>query len=337
MKVLPRYRYLLLVLFLFLCKDESFEKNQYAKVMSEHPSTDSQNYPPKVGSWSNRIYNMDESRISYIKKINEIDGFSEVPTPTESIEEMKSKIEWVSKSLHPKVRELFDKYIYAIYFCEKLGGTGITGFVYDNVNGQPLGGFIIIDAAVIQKKANDWITFKENSVFSKKETDLTIRIETEKDNTIENAIRYILLHEMGHIISNTYKITPDFREKKWEFKHSFFREVWRPENKSIYDNNKFPLRAKITFYAAKEKLIDLDKSWKEIYPLLKETNFPTLYAATNVQDHFAETFVSYIHCIIDRRPWELTLTKNNEVLFKMNNRIHEMEIEKEFIRKIIFE
>lgn len=338
MKLLSGTRYLLLViLFLVFCNKNSKEINEYADLMSKHPATEDSNYPQKVGSWTNRVFNIDKDRISYIKEINEIDGFSEIPSETESMQDMKTKIELVSKSFHPNVRAIFDKYIYAIYFCENLGGTGITGFVYDSKTALPVGGFIIIDAGVIKKKANDWISYKENTVFSKTETNLTIKIENEKDNTIENSIRYILLHEMGHIISNVYKITPDFRDRYWEFKHPFFRDVWRPKKISIYDQNLFPLRPKIIFYAEKSKLIDLDKNWDKVYPTLYLTNFPTLYAATNVQDHFAETFVSYIHCIIDGRPWELSISRDDRVIFTMKNRISEMEVEKEFIRKIIFE
>ena len=36
----------------------------------------------------------------------------------------------------------------------------------------------------------------------------------------------------------------------------------------------------------------------------KQTNFVSLYAATNLWDDFAETFVNYVHVVLDRRPWE---------------------------------
>ena len=38
-------------------------------------------------------------------------------------------------------------------------------------------------------------------VFQAGDIKLQIQIERKRDNTIDNALRYILLHEMGHIIS----------------------------------------------------------------------------------------------------------------------------------------
>lgn len=338
-------RFLFLVsffsIFVFLgfgCKRKAFDKNEYAQLLREHPATDIRNYPQRQGKWTDRVYNLDNDRSSYIRKLNEIDGFTEVPVISSSMTEMKQKVEVITKSFHPKINNLFDKYLYGIYFCEKLGGTGVTGFIYDNSTGDPLGGFIVIDSQVIQKKANDWITYKERSAFGISEISLNLKIENEIGDTVENALRYILLHEMGHVISNTLRITPDLRDVNSDYrKFPFFDQAWTSMEKSIYDKEIFPLRPSIKFYGLKADLLNLDQDWNQIYPKLEKTNFPTLYGATNALDHFAESFVSYVHCIIDNRPWELTLSKDNKILYKSTNRIFEMPKEKEFIRKIVFE
>ena len=188
------------------------------------------------------------------------------------------------------MKKKFDQYLYAIYFCEKLGGTGLTGFVYDNKTQKPLGGFIIIDSGVIRQKANDWITFKEKSVYSSKDISLTIQIEKESENTIDNALRYILLHEMGHILSNTLGITPDLRGESLDYdKYPFFNKTWVSQDESVFDEKTFPLRSKVIFYASESAVLKLDTVWHQIYPMLAKTNFPTLYGATNGLDHFAET------------------------------------------------
>ena len=338
-----KFRFLFVLLFSIIiftlnCKRKAFDKNEYAQLLREHPVTDIRNYPPKEGDWSNRVYNIDKDRISFLTRMNEIDGFDEIPIESSSVSEMKKKINFIRNSFHPKINKLFNDYVYGIYFCEKLGGTGITGFIYDNESQKPVGGFIIIDSDVIQKTANEWITFKERSVFDVSDIRLDILIEKESENTLDNALRYIILHEMGHVISNTLGITPNLRDTTSDYTdYPFFDKAWTSMDKSSFDKDIFPLRSSVTYYAPKANLLNLDKIWNEIYPTLEKTNFPTLYGATNALDHFAETFVSYVHCILDNRPWELTLSKGDKVIFRMKNRIYKMEREKEFIKKVILE
>jgi hypothetical protein len=328
---------ILFCVFSFSCNKKGFQRNEYANLISEHPATDSRNYPLLSNDWSDRSFNIDESRISYVKEMNDLDGFIEIPIPSHLTDEMKKRVKTISLSFRPEVKSLFDKYLYGIYFCEKLGGTGLTGFVYNNSKNKPLGGFIIIDSSVIKKKANDWITFKERSAFQIGDISIQVQIEKEEDNTIDNALRYILLHEMGHILSNTLGITPDLRNQSLDYtRYPFFDKVWISEKESIYDEQVFLFRDKVKFYSPEAEALKLDIVWDQIYPLLSKTHFSTLYGATNALDDFAETFVSYVHCILDKRPWELTLTKNGNTFFKMKNRIYELEREKEFMRKNVF-
>ena len=35
------------------------------------------------------------------------------------------------------------------------------------------------------------------------------------------------------------------------------------------------------------------------------TSFPTLYAATNPWDDFAESFANYVHVVLLRKPWRV--------------------------------
>ncbi|HNI89599.1 MAG TPA: hypothetical protein PKX55_15690, partial [Leptospiraceae bacterium] len=212
-----------------------------------------------------------------------------------------------------------------------------TGYIYNNEENKPIGGIIIIDSNVIQQKANDWITFKENSVFDKSNTELKIQIEDDKNNTLENALRYILLHEIGHILSNVYRITPDARNKTLDYSnHSFLNKIWKTETDSYYDSSEFPFRKNISFYAAPDKKINLDTDWKKIYPVLLKYRFPTMYSATNASDYFAEMFVSYVHCILDKKPWKLSIYQSNKEIYSIENGIHFLHEEREFIRKSIF-
>jgi hypothetical protein len=50
------------------------------------------------------------------------------------------------------------------------------------------------------------------------------------------------------------------------------------------------------------------------YASLAVTNFPSLYAATHPADDFAEAFASYVHVVLMRKPWQVTISRDGEVL-----------------------
>jgi hypothetical protein len=51
-----------------------------------------------------------------------------------------------------------------------------------------------------------------------------------------------------------------------------------------------------------------------VYGELAKTNFPSLYAATRPGDDFAESFASYVHTVVLKRPWDITIAHDGEVV-----------------------
>jgi hypothetical protein len=328
-------RVLFFLLAIYSCSEKS--SNPYANLNQTHKSSDSSIYTNLDKDWTERVYDIDEVHSSYVKEMNQIDGFDEKPVKTDLTLEKKKMLYTISKSFNKKINDYFNRYVYAIYFCKNLGGTGITGFIYDNKKNIPVGGFIIFDAKVLDKKANDWISFKENSVFKKEENlELKIKIEKESENSEENALRYILLHEMGHVLSNTLGYSSDMRSAKEDYsKIKFYNGVWKNPKESIYDQSIFPFRKKIIFYAEPKEKLFLSETWKSIYPNLAKTRFSTLYGAMNPMDHFAESFVSYVHCVLDKRIWELEITEKDKVIYKMENLIFKNKEEVDFFKQLL--
>lgn len=310
---------ILIILSLLIgCKDEKdIYTNVSADLYRTHPSSKIENN--KIdGDWFQKVGNIDSIRKDYILKVNEIDGYQNVPDISDKESEMKILIQEIQASLHPSVNNIFQKLVFGIYLSRNLGGSGLTGYVYDK--DKPVGGFIIIDTDVMNQSANGWINFKERSVFNFNKTDLVIIIEEEKNDNRLNALRYLLLHELGHIVANTYKFMPDARTEKIDYsKVPFTKEIWINYNKTIYDHYFFKARPKIRFYS--DDKMDFDNNWEKIYPVLKSTGLPTLYGAMNPDEYFAESFVSYVHVIVDKRPWILIIWKGEKILFQMENNI----------------
>ncbi|MCB1177534.1 MAG: hypothetical protein KDK36_08155, partial [Leptospiraceae bacterium] len=317
--------FILLLSFFVYCKDSknAKSKNPYAELISTHPAKDKNLYSID-NSWNERVQNIDETHKDYVKKLNEIDDFKEIPKPTDKIDLMKQRIKEISDNEPEILKKIKNKYIYGIYFCEEMGGTGITGIVYEN--NKPIAGYIILDAGVLSRKANEWISYKENSAFENGSFQLQIKIEEDENDTETNAMEYIILHELGHIVSFVEGEVPDPRLEDRDFEnYKFTKYDWVGEFETNKDNL-FPERKDIHFYSDKKTPI---ASAPGIYKNLKKTPFPTLYSALNANDHFAESFVSYIHLYIYNKPWELTITKENKNIFNMKNGLEEERCKKE--------
>lgn len=285
-------------------QEDEIVTNKYHKLMSSHPSGAANLYS-KEHTWEKRIFPIDEVHRDYVVQLNNLDGFSESPKPYKRIEEIKKSFLKISAREPNELKILKNNNIYAIYICSELGGTGVTGFVRDE--NKTLGGFVILDGEKLQKKANDWISAKESSVFQEsKKSRVSIRIADKKNNTPEGAIEYILLHELGHIISQKYGILPDQGDRNRDFsKYEFSKEDWIDEEHSKHDSV-FPNRKYIQFYDEDPDYF-LGFDGGRIYAELEKTPFPTLYASQNPDDHFAESFVSYVHLFLYKHPWELEL------------------------------
>lgn len=213
--------------------------------------------------------------------------------------------------LPASLKQLIDKKLAGIYFVKDLGGTGYTDYVRGGWFSRDAG-FIVLDMDVLEKqKANAWATWKENTPFKPDPAyKLETVIEAPGEDNRKNAIQYILLHELGHILSIGEKIHPSWEDRpksepnldafpfaklSWAIDHAGDRYTSR------FDAA-FPERSDVVYYFGAK----LDgKNVIPTYEKLQRTDFPTLYASTRPGDDFAESFASYVHTVLMKRPWEI--------------------------------
>ena len=212
------------------------------------------------------------------------------------------------------VKRLAASKLAGIYFVDDIGGTGFTDAALD-ANGKPAAGFIILDPSVLEPlTANSWATWKESSPFKASPLyKLEARIADKAGDNRVNAIQYILLHEIAHVVSLGTDIHPYWGEPPSGVKnvadYPFFSLSWTvKEGKyaTVFDEA-FPERRNVAFYfgakLAGEEMI-------RTYDNLERTNFATLYGATHPGDDFAEAFVSYVHVVMMGRPFEIRMIKD---------------------------
>lgn len=258
--------------------------------------------------------------VEYINLDNIKSGFPERPRAAKLDPGLLADVRAAIADLPPKIWDLFGERLLGLYFVENLGGTGYTDYVLDQ-NSNPVAAYVVFDAAVLtQTKANAWATWKENTPFKDGEADkLNARIETDADDNRKNAIQYILLHELGHVLSVGTNIHPPWNisanDVSKDAEYPFFKLSWdidreADEYRSIFDAA-FPQRSSTVYYfGAKLPATDMVPT----YINLERTNFPSLYAATSPGDDFAESFATYVHVVLMKRPWQIKISHDGTVV-----------------------
>ena len=258
--------------------------------------------------------------IDYLTLDNTNQGFTQRPRPSTPEPAFMNDVKAAIAELPPQVWRLFADRLVGIYFVADLGGTGYTDVVKDAA-GNPVAAYIVLDAAVLRPlTANGWATWKEGTPFKPRpDTSLAARIETAAGDNRKNAIQYILLHELGHVLSIGGAIHPPWelepKDVPASASHPFFDLSWtidrRANRYAWLREGDFPQRRNLVYYfGAKLAAGDMVPT----YANLEKTNFPSLYAATQPADDFADSFASYVHVVLLRRPWQITISKKGQVV-----------------------
>jgi hypothetical protein len=220
----------------------------------------------------------------------------------------------VAELPEPFKRRLAGK-LAGIYFMQDFGGSGYTESVWDT-HGNQVARFTVFDPGALDKTANAWATWKENTPFKPQAAyRLSAEIEDARHDNRKNAIQYILLHEMAHVMAIGEKIHPEWGisaksvlapESYGYFSLSWVasREINRFE--SIFDAD-FPQRKEVVYYFG--AMLPADRM-AEMYEHLERTNFPTLYATNNYADDFAEAMANYVHVVMLNKPFRITITRD---------------------------
>ncbi len=249
--------------------------------------------------------------IDYITMDNEKEGFPARPVAVSPDRQFMADFVEAINELPDTVRLKMKSKVLAILFVEKLGGSGYTDVVLDE-KGQEVSSFIVFDYGILKNvTANSWASWKENSAFSMENNFARLKIAEKKDDNRKNALKFILLHELGHAFSVGEKIHPSWinSPKKDDAPYSFFDLSWFfNQNKKEYQLKNaelLPLLHKIKFYT--HSLNDNLKDRIELYEKLSKSDFPSLYGASGYADDFAEAFAIYVFNKILKMPYEVTL------------------------------
>lgn len=241
---------------------------------------------------------------------NELDGFPEIPKIHQLTQEQREIIRTVVSHIPQKLKEEISKRLVGIMIVKDLGGTRMTDVVFEDKSK----GYIVFDALIFSKKANDWCTWKESSPFKAGTYKLKCTLADGDQNTVEQAFEYILMHEIAHILNLNNPMLPfwideDLKNAKPVDKYPYLKLSWEFYKESYVHRTSKTYKniLNVPFYRPdvalnNEKMIST-------YQDLAKTNFPSLYGVINPWDDFAESFVTYYHSIYHKRPWKIEILR----------------------------
>jgi hypothetical protein len=218
------------------------------------------------------------------------------------------------------IKRLLTRKFAGVYFVANFGGTGATDQILDAAS-RPVAGFVVLDPVILETMtANAWVTWRENTPFiSAPDFELTVQLEERAQDRRIQAIQYILLHELGHVLAidaavhPSWAIAPHAISADQHF--PFFSQSWSVSTTgdryvSHFDAS-FPQRRDLVYYReARLPAADLTA----VYDWLEHTNFATLYAATSPFEDFAEAFATYVHTVLMNKPFEARIYQRRQLV-----------------------
>lgn len=264
--------------------------------------------------------------IEYLELMNKRDGFKEKPQVAQLDHIRMNEMINGLKILPPQIKKIINPQLTAIFFVKDLGGSAIVMGIHDS-KGKEVSSVAIFDVDALDKTANEWCSWKESTPFTPAEGyRLKCTIENYPNNNRGSAFRYIFLHEMGHVILKEYKL--DFPWDRYATsqadidEYEFSKISWRylapfngnpKEHMGSAFDQLFSLRKDVVYYKPPAKL-DMTKA-SDSYQQLAQTNFTTMYGATNYNDDLADSVANYIHVVLMKRPFSIQILKNQKVIY----------------------
>ena len=269
--------------------------------------------------------------IDYLRKDNELIDYKERPYKAKVDPSFLEDIHAAIDELPGIVKKHIEEHVVAVFLVQELGTTGYGELLKDFDENRM--GFIVFDVDFLNKKANEWISWRENSPFRGKGVyAVEVEIELEENDSRKSAIQCILLHEVGHLVGVAKGAHPNWfvggDPQGWPFaKLSWLTHKAMFKGESKYDDF-FRTRKELKFYAFQNAALS-SEAIGETYGELSRTDFVSLYAATNMYDDFAETYTMYVHVNLQNKPWIVRVMREGKIV----REIREPILERRFIKK----
>ncbi len=242
--------------------------------------------------------------------------------PARNAEYVIKDIQQAIEDVPQEVRDLVFDRLVGIYLVEGLAQSEHSdnlGMAFE-VQGfwrQHVGTVILIDRNQTDQSANEAMAGMEY-VPSQDYRGMAVapRLARRGENDRVTTLRYVLLHEFGHLIDFERDIVS--RWFSYDEAHAdcaFACLSWINPQRHRYSRSLDAALDQVRSGNHDEYVRSLPDTFKH----LENSNFPSLYATTMPAEDFAESFAMYVHTVLMRRPWELTLRQNGTIVSELGS------------------
>jgi len=220
-------------------------------------------------------------------------------------------------SLPASVQRLVSERLIGVFLVENLGSQGgdthNLGLALEVMDlwRQHAGTIILIDRDETDMNANLAIASMEY-VPSGDYRGISVqsRLARRGDDDRRTTMRYVLLHELAHLIDYDRGITPSWFSYDDDTRDCGFTCLsWVSP-----DRHRFSPRIDVAMRSIRAGNYEAYvQALPDTFKQLSASNFPSLYATTLPEEDFAESFAQYVHAVILGHPWELTLRVNGTI------------------------
>ena len=286
------------------------DKEALRRVLDTHPARAAATWKALAGkSLQGRILPAPAVLIDYLIADNQYQGYPDRPRTASGDSVFSEDIVNAVAGIAPAARRHIRDHVVAIFLARNLGSTAYGELLRDF--GENKMGFIVLDVDALNRRANDWITWRERSAFAGSgPPQLTADIAAPSGDTRAAAIRYILLHEIGHIVGVAKNAHPDWFDggdpRHFDFTAISWVAAADGKGADSRFDAEFMQRRRITYYRFQDALLNTAQL-VHTYEQLAATDFVSLYAATNMYEDFAETYAMYVHVVLQGQSWAVTI------------------------------
>ena len=224
------------------------------------------------------------------------------------------------RSLPAPIYRLATRHLAGIFLVDHTFGSARTEGVWDPSD-RLVGGYMVLNVTALSRPANAWISMRENSAFHSTSANTTIEVilESPETDTPESALRFIFLHELGHVLGMALGVHGHWAVPETfplTLQSPFARLSWRLDGRGgLVSPGKqmSPLLAQLHFYRFEAAPLPRSIALR-VYRQMARTDFPSLYGALDAYEDFAETFALYVHTRILGKPYAVVVKEGGRTI-----------------------
>ena len=228
------------------------------------------------------------------------------------------RVRTVLRTLPAEVHRIASDYVLAVFLVEQDAATGAADFVQDS-GGRWHYSLLMFNLTALTRTANAWASWKENSAFRQLPGfRIAVTIEPPEQDTVDQAIQFIVLHELGHALAvarEVHEVPP--LAGPLARGSPFIAQSWQPGPKSALVSRfagRFPKLDRAGFYRFEEAPLRLADA-EAVYRALAETDLPSYYGLASYYDDFAETFAIYVHTRMLGKPYKVDIYEHETLRY----------------------